>query len=66
MRQSNGENEILLELTAVGNLLRVAAVDPTSLIEVTFQAPLGTDRATLAALAQQKISFVSRRRSNQG
>lgn len=62
MGQSKGEQEILLELTAVGNLLRVAAVDPASLTEVVFQAPLGTDRATLAALAQQKLAFVRHRR----
>jgi hypothetical protein len=63
MGYAKGEDEILLELTAVGNVLRVAAIDPASLTEVTFQAPLGTDRATLAALAQQKLSFVRRRQS---
>jgi hypothetical protein len=62
MEHTKREHEILLELTAVGNLLRVAAIDPVSLTEVTFQAPLGTDRVTLAALAQKKLSFVRRRR----
>ncbi len=66
MRHAKGDQEILLELTPVGNFLRVAAFDPTSLIEVTFQAPLGTDRAALAALAQQKITFVRRRQSTRG
>jgi hypothetical protein len=61
MGQSKGEHEILLELTAIGNLLRVAAIDPASLTEVTFQAPLGTDRTTLAALAARKLSFVRNR-----
>ncbi len=51
-------NEILLELTPIGNLIRVAAFDPETLTEVTFQAPLMTDRATLAALARRKLAFV--------
>ena len=54
-------DEILLEVTQVGNLLRVAAVDPETLAEVTFQAPLMTDQATLAALARRKLAFVQAR-----
>ena len=53
--------EILLELTPVGNLLRVVALDPQTLAEVTFQAPLRTDQTTLAALARRKLAFVNRR-----
>ncbi|MEZ5930586.1 MAG: hypothetical protein R3F54_01265 [Alphaproteobacteria bacterium] len=55
-------DEILLEITPIGSLLRVAAVDPETLTEVTFQAPLGTDQATLAALARRKLAFVKARR----
>ena len=51
-------DEILLELTPIGNLVRVAAVDSRTLVEVTFQAPLMTDRVTLIALARKKLAFV--------
>ena len=53
--------EILLELTPVGHIVRVAAFDPETLTEVTFQAPLMTDRATLTALARRKLAFVLKR-----
>lgn len=61
-----GSDEILLEVTPIGNLLRVAAVDPESLAEVVFQAPLGTDTATLATLARRKLDFVVRRQAAKG
>ena len=54
----SSSGEILLELTPFGNLIRVAAFDPETLTEVTFQAPLMTDRATLTALARRKLAYV--------
>ncbi|MGI9421419.1 MAG: DUF6898 family protein [Geminicoccaceae bacterium] len=54
---SSSLGELLLELTPYGNLIRVAAFDPETLTEVTFQAPLMTDRATLTALARRKLAF---------
>ena len=61
MDDPSQDGELLLELTPVGNLLRVAAVDTKTLVEVTFQAPLNADRTMLAALARQKLAFVARR-----
>lgn len=58
MDHPSPSNEILLELTPIGNLMRVAAFDPETLAEVTFQAPLMTDRATVLALARKKLAFV--------
>lgn len=63
MENPAADDEILLELTPVGHFLRVAAFDPKSLTEVTFQAPLNADRAALAALARQKLAFVKGRRA---
>lgn len=59
-------DEIILEITPLGGLLRVAAVDPETLIEVVFQAPLAADQAVLAALARQKLAFVQRRGKSAG
>jgi hypothetical protein len=50
-------NGIILELTPIGNLLRVAAVDPETLVEVVFQAPLSADETMLAALARRKLAY---------
>lgn len=58
MKDASSSNEILMELTPIGNLMRVAAVDSETLTEVIFQAPLTADRATLMALAQRKLAFV--------
>jgi len=51
-------DEILLEMTPIGHLLRVVAFHAETLTEVTFQAPLHADRATLLALARKKLAFV--------
>jgi hypothetical protein len=51
-------DEILLEIKQIGSLLRVAAIDPSTLTEVTFQAPLAADRTALGALARRKLAFV--------
>lgn len=56
-------DEILMEVVRIGNLLRVAALDPKTLAEVTFQAPTSTDQATLAALARRKLDFVTKRKA---
>ena len=56
-------DEILLEITQIGSLLRIAAVDPETLMEITFQAPLTADRTMLAVLARRKLAFVLARRS---
>ncbi|MGI9509590.1 MAG: DUF6898 family protein [Geminicoccaceae bacterium] len=62
MKSASSSDEILLELTPAGNLIRVAAIDPATLTEVIFQAPLTADRAALTALARQKLAFVMGRK----
>jgi len=61
MDTPSSDHDLLLEMTRVGNLLRVAAVDAKTLVEVTFQAPLNADRTMLTALARQKLAFVAKR-----
>ena len=63
MNSSSKSDEIFLEVARIGNFLRVAALDPKTLAEVTFQAPTSADQATLAALARRKLAFVARRQS---
>lgn len=54
----DGADEIILEITGIGPYLRVAAMDPATLTEVVFQAPLTADQAAIAALARRKLAFV--------
>ncbi len=51
-------NEIILEFAAMGNTMRVCAMDPSSLTEVVVQGPINADRGSLAELAKQKLAFV--------
>lgn len=66
MKSPPSSDEILLELTPAGNLMRVAAIDSATLTEVIFQAPLNTDRATILALARRKLAFVAGREARAG
>ena len=54
-------DDIILEFTVVGGILRVTAMDTASLTEVVVQGPIGTDRTNLANLARQKLAFVLQR-----
>jgi uncharacterized membrane protein YadS len=62
MGSAEAGDEILLEVTPIGKILRVAALDPKTLAEVTFQAPIAADQAALETLARQKLAFVERRK----
>jgi len=54
--------EILLEMTTIGNALRVVAIDAETGTEVTFQAPATTSRPTLERLAADKLRYVMGKR----
>lgn len=56
--QATHSNEIIIEFTAMGSIMRVSAMDPQSLTEVVIQGPISTHRNNLADLARQKLSFV--------
>lgn len=59
-------DDIILEFTAVGGVLRVSAMDTASLTEVVVQGPVGSDRTSLANLARQKLAFVLQRNRGGG
>ena len=47
----------IIELVRIGHAVRVTAIDPSSLVEVTLQAPAGLDPATLARAATAKLRY---------
>ncbi len=65
MKSPSKDDGILLEIARIGNILRVVALDPETLAEVTFQALPSTDRTTLATLARRKLDFVAGRKAKQ-
>ena len=51
-------DEILLEITRLGSVQRVSAIDPASLVEVVFQAPLSADHRSIELLATEVLPRV--------
>jgi len=50
-------DEIIIEIAVIGTIQRVTAMDPASLVEVVFQAPLSAERSALLTLARQKLAY---------
>jgi hypothetical protein len=68
IRQGMAElpDEIIIETVTVGGCQRVTAMDPSSLVEVVFQAPLSADLADIQRLARQKLAYRHGKRAGQG
>jgi hypothetical protein len=50
--------EVLFEFSAVGNSVKVCAIDPVTMVEASTFGPVGTDEATLKQAAIQKLRYV--------
>jgi hypothetical protein len=51
----SGPGEVIFEITRIGDLQRVAAVDVASGVEVVIQAPASAALADVRALALKKL-----------
>ena len=51
-----GPREVLFEFTAIGNVVKVSAIDPASGIEVSVMGPVRASRADLQQLALAKLN----------
>lgn len=51
-------DEILMQIYAVGNALKVTAVDAASGVEVSFVAAKNTPSFSLKMMAKKKLSYV--------
>ncbi len=56
--------EVLIEMNQIGNQMKVTAIDPASMIEVSFIAPKNSLRTHIKQLAVSKLSYVIRKRQN--
>lgn len=50
--------EVLFEFRKVGNVLRIAAIDPVTRTEVVMVGAPGYSEATLKRLAARKLAYV--------
>lgn len=55
--------EVLFELSAVGNSVKVCAVDPVSLVEATIFGPVGAGEQALKHAALRKLRYVLAKRN---
>lgn len=51
-------DEILMQMTAVGNALKVTAVHVATGTEVSFMAPKNTPMLSLKMMARKKLEYV--------
>lgn len=52
------EEEILIQIVAIGNALKVTAVDAQTGTEVSFMAPKNTPMLSLKMMAKKKLAYV--------
>lgn len=57
-----GEREVILEFQQIGNSMKVTAVDPVTLVEVSIVGPPGHGRELLTRTAINKLDYVLRKR----
>lgn len=55
------ENDVLIEFQAIGNIVRVSAIDTVTNTEVVIQGPASAGRPTLARNAVAKLNYVLRK-----
>ena len=60
------EREVILEFHQVGNFMKVSAVDPQTLTEVSIVGDPAASEASLKRAAIKKLEFVLERKAKQG
>lgn len=50
--------EVLFEFSAIGNSVKVCAIDPVTLVEATIFGPVGADEPALRHAAVKKLRYV--------
>ena len=54
-------DEILIQMTAIGNTLKVVAVHAATGTEVSFMAPKNTPMLSLKMMARKKLEYVMKK-----
>jgi hypothetical protein len=53
----------LLEFQTIGNAVKVSAIDPETLVEVSIVGPISATEADLSRLAARKLEYVLKKRA---
>ncbi len=61
-RGGEGGKEVLLEFQRIGNAVKVVAMDPETLVEVTIMGPPGAGEEALSRIAMRKLEYVLNKR----
>ena len=56
------DDGIIFEFTPYGAVMRVVAMDPATLTEITIQGPVNADHRVLQALARRRLAYVLEKR----
>jgi len=59
-------DEVIFEFYQVGNSVKVSAVDPASLVEVSIVGPANASRGQLERTALNKLKYVLAKRAGEG
>jgi hypothetical protein len=60
----NGEREVILEFQTIGNSVKVTAVDPVTLVEVSIVGARGAGEEALKRTVLRKLEYVLARRGS--
>jgi hypothetical protein len=52
------QRAVIFEFTTIGNSVKVSAMDPETLVEVSIVGPAGAPQAHLRAAAVSKLNYV--------
>lgn len=56
------EQDVLIEFQAIGNVVRVSAIDPATHTEVVIQGPASAGKAVLTRNVLAKLNYMLRKR----
>ena len=66
MASSRGDREVLIEFQQIGNAVRVTAVDPETLTEVTIMGPSSVGEEILKRNVINKLKYVLSKKDQTG
>jgi hypothetical protein len=57
------DREVILEFHSVGNAVKVTAIDPETLVEVSIMGPLSAGEEALKRVALRKLEYMLAKRA---
>lgn len=61
-----GDDDVIIEFRAIGHVIKVSAIDPRTLTEVSIVGPVNESRERLKATAMAKLHYVLRKKAGSG